>query len=367
MRIEAAVLYEVKRPLAVQVVEQDPPKANEVRLKVKACGVCHSDLHYITGDSPMVLPGVLGHEVAGEVVEVGPNVSSVEVGDHVIGSFLPNCGFCRYCTAGLPNLCETYRAIRGPLLDGTTRLHTTDGRDLMVMGKLGGFAEYVVAPEVGVVPVRKDMPLEPASLIACAVTTGICAVTNRAKVEAGSSVAVIGIGGVGLSVIQGARLVGAGKIIAIDVLDNKLEWARQFGATDTINASREDPVEKAKELTDGEGVNYSFEAIGNPKTCRQALEMLASRGVAVMVGLTPQGVDVSFDGRAFFFGERTFMGTLHGAARPRIDYPKIVDLYMNGRIKLDEMISRRWRLEQINEAFDALARGEVARSIVVFD
>lgn len=367
MKIKAAVLYKVKTPLVLEEIEQDPPKAHEVRVKVKACGVCHSDLHYITGDSPMILPGVLGHEVAGVVTEVGPNVTLVKEGDHVIGSFLPNCGFCRYCTAGMPHLCETYRAIRGPLLDGTTRLHNKKGQDLMVMGKLGGFAEYMVVPETGIVPIRKDMPLEPASLIACAVTTGICAVTNRARVEAGSDVAVIGTGGVGLSVVQGAKLVGASKVIAVDILDNKLEWARQFGATHTINATREDTVKRVMEITGGEGVNYSFEAIGNPRTCRQALDMLASHGVAVMVGLPPQNVDLSFDGRAFFFRERAFIGTIHGSARPRVDFPKIVDYYMNGQIKLDEMISRRWKLEEINEAFAALEKGEVARGIVVFD
>ena len=367
MRVKAAVIYETNKPLVVEEIEQDAPKAHEVRVKIKACGVCHSDLHYITGDSPMGLPGILGHEVAGVVTEVGPNVSLLEVGDHVIGSFLPNCGFCRYCTAGMPHLCETYRTVRGPLLDGTARVHTLDGQDLMVMGKLGGFAEYMVAPETGVVPIRKDMPLEQASLIACAVTTGICAVTNRAKVEAGSDVAVIGTGGVGLSAIQGAKLVGASKIIAIDILDNKLEYARQFGATHTINATREDSVEKVMELTGGEGVNYSFEAIGNPMTCRQSLDMLASHGVAVMVGLPPQNVDLSFDGRSFFFRERAFIGTIHGSAQPRVDFPRIVDYYMNGQIKLDEMVSARWGLDQINEAFEALEKGEVARGIIVFD
>jgi Zn-dependent alcohol dehydrogenase len=367
MKVKAAVLYEVKKPLVIEEIEQDPPKAHEVRIKVKACGVCHSDLHYITGDSPMILPGILGHEVAGVVTEVGPNVTRMKAGDHVIGSFLPNCGFCRYCSAGMPHLCETYRTIRGPLLDGTSRNHNRAGKDLMVMGKLGGFAEQMVAPETGLVPIRKDMPLEPASLIACAVTTGICAVTNRARVEAGSDVAVIGAGGVGLSVIMGAKLVGASKIIAIDILDNKLAWARQFGATHTVNAAREDTVKRVQEMTGGEGVNYSFEAIGNPKTCRQALDMLASHGVAVMVGLPPAGVDLSFEGRAFFFRERAFIGTIHGSARPVVDFPRIVEYYMNKQIKLDEMISKRWRLEQINQAFESLAKGEVARSIIVFD
>ncbi|MDP3062882.1 MAG: Zn-dependent alcohol dehydrogenase [Chloroflexota bacterium] len=364
--MKAAVLYKAGTPLVIEDLKQDSPKAKEVKVKVRCVGVCHSDLHYMKGDAVLPLPVVLGHEMSGVVTEVGPNVTEHKIGDHVIGNFRPSCGACRYCAGGMPYMCERYYALRGPLTDGTTRLHK-DGKDVWVMGMMGAFAEYCVVPESGAIPMPKEMPFGPACLIGCAVTTGVGAVVNRAKVRPGASVVVIGIGGVGLNVVQGARLVSATRIIAVDILDNKLEMARQFGATHTINASKEDVVKRVKELTEGLGSDYAFEVIGNPKALRQAFDCLRPSGTAVMVGAPPIGSEVTVEARPFMFAEKILMGTWYGSSRPRIDFPRMVDLYMTKKLKIDELISRTYKLEQINEAFAALERGEVARSIITFD
>jgi len=304
--------------------------------------------------------------MSGVVTEVGANVTELKVGDHVIGNFRPGCGVCRYCVGGMPYMCERYYALRGPLTDGTTRLHK-GSQDVWVMGMMGAFAEYCVVPESGAIPMPDNMPFGPACLIGCAVTTGVGAVVNRAKVQPGASVVVIGIGGVGLNVVQGARLVSATKIIAVDILDNKLEMARQFGATHTINAKNEDAVKRVKELTEGLGSDYAFEVIGNPKALRQAFDCVRPGGTAVMVGAPPVGSEVTVEARPFMFAEKILMGTWYGSSKPRIDFPRMVDLYMTKKLKVDELISRTYKLEQINEAFAALERGEVARSIITFD
>ncbi len=364
--MKAAVLYKAGTPLVIEDLKQDAPKTREVKVKVKAVGVCHSDLHYIKGDAVLPLPVVLGHEMSGIVTEIGPGVTEVKVGDHVIGNFRPGCGVCRYCIGGMPYMCERYYSLRGPLTDGTTRLHK-NGTDVWVMGMMGAFAESVVSPESGVVPMRNDMPFGPACLVGCAVTTGVGAVSNRARVPLGASVVVFGCGGVGLNVIQGARMVGAGKIIAVDVLDNKLQFAKQFGATHTINAKNEDPIKRAKELCDGLGADFAFEVIGNPKVLRQAFDCIRPGGSAVMVGAPPVNSEVTVEARPFMFAEKILMGTWYGSSKPRIDFPRLVDLYMNGKLMIDQLISRTYKLEQINEAFAALERGEVARSIITFD
>jgi S-(hydroxymethyl)glutathione dehydrogenase/alcohol dehydrogenase len=326
--------------------------------------VCHSDYHVIKGEWKYGLPMILGHEAAGVVESIGRDVTGVKPGDHAVLSFRPACGVCRFCAMGRSVLCEGRTGDRFKMFDGTARVHR-NGEDLLVLGRVGSFAEQVVVPAEQVVPVSADVPMEVLALIGCAVTTGVGAVINAAKVEPGSTVAVIGCGGVGLNVIQGATLVSAGRIIAVDLLENKLAYARQFGATDTVNASNGDPVEQVRELTGG-GVDYAFEVIGNGKTVEQAIEMTRVAGMACIVGMAPQESRASFDPLLFVNKETRLIGTWYGSARPRIDFPRMIELVQQGKLKVEELISRRYRLDQINEGFDRLGRGEVARGVIVF-
>jgi S-(hydroxymethyl)glutathione dehydrogenase / alcohol dehydrogenase len=362
--MKAAVLEEYQQPLRIQDVSIDPPRSSEVLVRIGATGVCHSDYHVIKGEWQYGLPIILGHEAAGVIEAIGPNVSGVQPGDHVVLSFRPACGVCRLCALGRSVLCEGRTGDRFKMHDGSARVHR-DGQELAVLGRVGSFAEQVVVPAEQVVPVRKDVSMEVLALIGCAVTTGVGAVVNAAKVEPGSSVAVIGCGGVGLNVIQGAALVNASRIIAVDLLDNKLEYARQFGATDTINARNGDAVEQVRELTGG-GADYAFEVIGNGKTVEQAIEMTRTAGTACIVGMAPQGSRSSFDPLLFVTRETKLIGTWYGSARPRIDFPRMVELTLAGKLKVQELISRRYSLDQINEGFDRLGRGEVARGVIVF-
>src|SRR5438876_2333798 len=284
--MKAAVLNDFGQPLNLEDVELDPPRTGEVQLRIGATGVCHSDYHVIKGEWKYDLPMILGHEAAGVVEVVGPNVSGVKPGDHAVLSFRPACGACRLCAMGRSVLCEGRTGDRFKMHDGTARVHR-NGQELSVLGRVGSFAERVVVPAEQVVTVRPDVSMEVLALIGCAVTTGVGAVINAAKVEPGSTVAVIGCGGVGLNVIQGAALVNAGRIIAIDVLDNKLEFAREFGATDAINASHSDAVEQVRPPTVG-GVDYAFEVIGNSRTVEQAIEMTRVAGTACNVGMVAQ-------------------------------------------------------------------------------
>jgi S-(hydroxymethyl)glutathione dehydrogenase/alcohol dehydrogenase len=335
-----------------------------VQLRIGATGVCHSDYHVIKGEWQYGLPIILGHEAAGVVEAVGPNVSGVHQGDHAVLSFRPACGVCRLCALGRTVLCEGRTGDRFKMHDGTARVHR-NGEELSVLARVGSFAEQVVVPAEQVVPVRKDISMEVLALIGCAVTTGVGAVVNAARVEPGSTVAVIGCGGVGLNVIQGAALVNASRIIAVDLLDNKLEYARQFGATDTVNGRNGDAVEQVRELTGG-GVDYAFEVIGNGKTVEQAIQMTRTAGTACIVGMAPQGSSSSFDPLLFVTRETKLIGTWYGSARPRIDFPRMVELTLAGKLKVQELISRRYTLDQINEGFERLGRGEVARGVIVF-
>ncbi len=309
-----------------------------------AAGVCHSDLHFIDGLLPHPAPAVLGHEGAGVVEAVGDDVTYVQPGDHVILSFIPSCGACAYCIAGRPNLCTAGNraAARGTLMDGTTRLRKGE-EEVYHMTCTACFAERTVVPESGLVKIREDMPLDRAALIGCAV-------------------AVIGCGGVGLNVIQGASLSGAARIIAVDVSDFKLELAQQFGATHTVNAAADEPVAAIRQLSPG-GADYAFEVIGRPETMRQAYDATRRGGTTVVVGMAPADAEVSVPAISLI-QEKILTGSSYGGARPRIDMPKLVDLYMAGKLKLDELISRRYPLEGINEAFQALRDGEVARSVM---
>jgi Zn-dependent alcohol dehydrogenase len=329
-----------------------------------ATGLCHSDLHYLEGHRDGPYPMVMGHEGAGIVEAVGPGVTEVGVGDHVVLSFRPNCGRCAHCLRGEPVICDGHSGPRQMMHDGTARA-SLRGEPLYVFTRLGTFAEAVVCPAEQAIPIRRDVPWDVAALIGCSVTTGVCAVTNAAGVRPGDSVAVIGCGGVGLNVVQGASLVSAGQIIAVDTLENKLAYARSFGATHTVDASHEDVVAAVRDLSGG-GVDYAFEVIGLTTTIEQAVECIRPGGKAVVVGMTPLGAQVRIAAYPLVFQQKTLMGTSYGNAHPRRDIPRIADLYKAGRLPLDALVSRRYPLSAINEGFGALKRGEVARSVVAF-
>ena len=367
MKATAAVLFEAGKRFEIREVDVAAPRAGEVLVRMAAGGVCHSDLHVMTGHLSAPLPAILGHEGAGVVAEVGPGVTAVAVGDHVIPLWRVSCGECEYCTGGRPALCAAGLEVRrtGRLLDGTSRF-TADGAEIKHFNGVSTFSAYSVIPERAVLKIPRDLPLDRAALLGCAVITGVGAVFNCAKVHPGSSVAVIGTGGVGLNVVQGAALAGAEKIVAVDLLDRKLDFARQFGATHTVNASAGDPVAAVRELTAGRGVDYAFEVIGLPKTMRQAYDCLAKRGLAVVVGVSPFTAEVSVPVMSLVFEERRLTGSIYGSARPRHDIPKLIDLYRAGKLKLDELVTRSYPFKQINEAYEALERGEVARSVVLF-
>jgi len=364
MKVKAAVLYEPQTPLVVETLDLDDPKEGEVLVRLVSAGVCHSDYHVMKGEWKSPLPMVLGHEAAGVVEKVGPGVNMSKPGDHVILNFRPNCGWCRYCTVGRPVLCNGADTARWTLFDGTVRLHKGN-QDIYHFARTASFAEYVVVPQSGAVPVRDDMPLDKACLVGCSVMTGVGSVINTAKVVPGSSVMVIGCGGVGLNVIQGAVLAGAGRIIAVDVLENKLAYAQQFGATDIVDASHGDTVARVRDLTDG-GVDYAFEAIGNSRTILQAYESTRPGGVTTVVGMAPEDDEVSINALSLPRTEKVIMGSWYGSARPWVDLPKMVDLYLSGKIQVDSLISRTYPLDEINTAYDALGKGEVARSILLY-
>lgn len=363
--MKAAVLYKANEPLQVVDVQQEGPRAGEARVKVKATGICHSDWHIMNGDWPLPLPMVLGHEAAGIVHEVGAGVASVKPGDHIIFSFRTHCGRCLYCSTGRSILCDGHQSVRWTLLDGTCRIKR-QGQDIFQMARIGTFSESVVCPAEMLVPIHRDMPWPQAALVGCCVPTGVGAVTRCAEVEAGASMVVIGCGGVGLNVVQGGRLAGAGKIIACDLLDNKLAYAKEFGATHTINAKAENVVERVRELTGGRGADYAFDAIGSEATTLQILDAIRPGGTAVIVGMAAMSARAPITPYAMALQEKTLKGTLYGTVRPNLDFPRLVDLYLDGRLKLDQLVSRTYKLEEINEGFAALRTGQVARGVIVF-
>ena len=354
--MKAAVLREAKQPLVIEEVGIEEPGPGQLLVKIAASGVCHSDLHFIDGLWPAPTPVILGHEAAGVVERVGEGVTYVEAGDHVVLLFIPFCGSCRDCTTGRPNLCAQGRSATATLRIGD--------KVVPPFMSMSSFAEYAVVQEGGVVKIRKDASLEGAALVGCGVMTGVGAAINTAKVKPGSICAVIGTGGVGLNVIQGCVLAGAERIIAIDINPNKLEMAREFGATDFVDASKENPVAKVLELTGG-GADYAFEVIGLPEAITQAFDMVRRGGEAIVVGMAPMGSEVTISAPAFL-AEKVLRGCVYGSTRPRYDMPLLIDLYMAGKLKLDELVSRTYPLEGINDAFTALKNGEVARSVIVF-
>ena len=359
--MKAAVLYEVNTPLVVEDVELEDPKQGEVLVKVAAAGVCHSDLSFMEGRWKIAIPLVMGHEGAGIVEKVGEGVSSVQPGDHVIFSWVASCGVCRNCSRGKPYLCSNTPL--STMKDGTSRFKKGDVQLFHQTG-ISSFSEYTVVHETSIVKIREDMPLDKAALVSCGVLTGVSAVVNAAKVELGSSVAVFGCGGVGLNVIQGAKMVGATKIIAVDRLDSKLEMAKEFGATHVVNATTEDAVARIKEIT-GSGADYAFEVVGMPEVVAQAFDSTDAAGTTVMVGMPPLRAPLTINTLGLFLG-KTLKGAYFGSAHFRTEMPALVDLYMEGRLKLDELITCTYPLAEINDAFEAMKRGEVARSIIKF-
>jgi Zn-dependent alcohol dehydrogenase len=364
--MKAAVLYEPRLPFRVEDVELAPPGPGEARVRVAAAGVCHSDWHFATGEMQTPLPVVLGHEGAGVVEEVGPGVARVRPGDEVVLLWRAGCGHCEYCSRGRPALCGSNRRMRasGGLLDGTSRLHGPSGEIKHFLG-VSCFAEQTVVPETSLLPISDRVPLEIAAIVGCAVMTGVGAVVNTAGVEPGSSVLVIGAGGVGLSAVMGAHLAGASPIIVADVVGSKLELASELGATDLVQAGEQDPVEAARTLTRGEGVDYAFEAIGRRETLEQAIGALRRGGTAVAVGLPGTQVAAAVNVVDLVTSEKTLKGSLYGSTRHFADIPRLFDLYRRGRLPLDRLLSRRYRLDQINEAYQALLAGEVARAVLL--
>jgi NDMA-dependent alcohol dehydrogenase len=363
--MKAAVLYDYNTPLVIEEVDLDPPKPGEVLVKTGAAGICRSDYHFMKGEATTMLPVVLGHEGAGVVQAVGEGVTRVKPGDHVILSFVPNCGLCFFCTTGRANLCEKHAATSGTLFDGTTRIHK-GGQDISPFGKVACFAESTVVPETGCIPAPQALPLDRAALIGCCVTTGVGAAIFNAEVEPGSTVAVVGCGGVGLNVLQGAGLLNASKIIAVDIREGQLEFAMKFGATHTVNASHQDPVARVKEITDGRGADYTFEVYGSAETVETAYAMARKGGTVVVVGIAPVGDKADIDAVSLVREEKVLKGSYYGSARCHVDMPKIVDMYMSGRLNLDDLITRRYSLDQINEAYEDLDKGEIGRGVIVF-
>ncbi len=364
--MKAAVLREAGAPLEIEELEIAPPGPNEVRVRLVASGICHSDYSVAHGILRSPTPVVLGHEGAGVIEEVGPGVDGLAPGDHIVAALTPSCGECVMCKEGRPYLCaEMMKASAGStLLDGTTRLKNGDENVHQLMA-LGTFAEQMVIPAGSAVKVSHNAPLDTVCLVGCGVTTGVGAAVNTAQVESGSSVAVIGCGGVGLSIVQGARLQGAGIIIAVDPVDTKRELALSMGATHAIDPFNEDLVEVVRSLT-GKGVHYAFEALGRQDTIGQCWQIIRPSGQAVIVGMTSMRdkLEVPVAG---FFAEREFRGSVYGSATPHRDIPKFVALYQSGELMLDEMITKRIRLEDVNTALEEMGRGEGARSVIMYE
>lgn len=369
MKTRAAVAFEAKKPLEIVELDLEGPKAGEVLVEIMATGICHTDAYTLDGlDSEGLFPSVLGHEGAGIVREVGPSVSSVKPGDHVIPLYTPECRQCKSCLSGKTNLCTAIRATQGKGLmpDGTSRFSYKGETIYHYMG-CSTFSNFTVLPEIAVAKIREDAPFDKSCYIGCGVTTGIGAVTNTAKVQAGDNVVVFGLGGIGLNVLQAARMVGANKIIGVDINNDKEAWGRKFGMTDFVNPNdlKGDVVDELVKLTDG-GADFTFDCTGNTIVMRQALEAChRGWGVSVVIGVAEAGKEIATRPFQLVTG-RVWKGTAFGGAKGRTDVPKIVDWYMNGKIEIDPMITHTLALEDINKAFDLMHAGKSIRSVVVY-
>ena len=357
--MKAAVLHEVGES-KIEVrddVSSIPTPAHSVKVKIHATGVCHSDLHAIDGTVPQMLPAILGHEGAGEVIEVGSLVEDLAIGDHVIVNWLPSCGKCRYCLNSQPYLCMVYT-----LKSFTEHNFLAGDTPAFGMAGTGTFAEEVVLPRPGVVKIPNDVPYDVASLIGCGIMTGVGAAINTAKVTPGSKVLVIGCGGVGISVIQGARIAGAAEIVAVDMLDKKLEWAKQFGATHAVTPDGLSAL--MGELTEWTGFDYVFDVVGRAATIRQGYDNTARGGKLTIVGVGPATEQVTFSPFELLFSDKTILGSVYGGGHPERDFPRLIALWKAGRLDLEGMITRRISIEEINDAFDAMKAGEVIRQVI---
>jgi S-(hydroxymethyl)glutathione dehydrogenase / alcohol dehydrogenase len=367
MKFRAAVLNAVNQPITIETLEMAALAPTDVLVRIHASGLCHTDLEVIQGSLAYPLPIVLGHEGAGVVEAVGSEVGQVKPGDHVICSWNPHCGHCFYCERDLPILCEPFsrNQPRGFLLDGKSRM-SRGGSIVYHYSVTSTHAQYTVVPESGAIRVPAEIPFDRACIIGCGVMTGVGAAVRKAKVAPGSNVVVIGCGAVGLNVLQGAKLVGAGQIIAVDVGRGRLDRAMQFGATHVVDATQDDVVEQVKALTQGRGADYVFESAGRAEAFRLAVEAVRPGGQVVWLGKVNIDEQVSFRWGSLM-GERRIVRSSYGDARPRRDFPWIVHEYLQGRLKLDELITRRIKLEEINDGFASLARGEGIRTVIVFD
>ncbi|WP_020423728.1 Zn-dependent alcohol dehydrogenase [Cupriavidus sp. WS] len=359
--MKAAVMHQPRTPLVIEDVAIGKPGPREVLLRTAAVGVCHSDLHFLDGAYPFPTPVVLGHEAAGIVEQVGSEVRTVKPGDHVITCLSAYCGHCEHCLTGHLSLCVEPDTKRR---EGEEPRLLARGAPMNQFLNLSAFAEQMLVHEHALVAIRPEMPLDRAALIGCAVTTGVGAVVHTARVQPGETVAVIGCGGIGLATINGAAIAGAGRIIAIDRVPGKLALAKQFGATDVVDAADADVVDAVRALTRG-GVHHAFEAIGLKQTAEQAFSMLRRGGTATVIGMIAPGVKIELKGTDFL-AEKRIQGSMMGSNRFPVDMPRLVDFYLSGKLKLDQLISRRMPLENINDAFDELRRGELARSVILF-
>lgn len=369
MRTRAAVIYGLNTRFDVKEVELADPAAGEVLVHLVASGVCHSDMHHITGDQIAQLPMIFGHEGAGVVEKVGSAVTHVKPGDHVVMSYIPACGTCRWCTDGQTNLCDLgAHIVQGPQLDGTHRFHDDDGTPLGQFCLVSTYSEWTVVPGHSVVKVEPHYPLERACLVACGVTTGVGTAIYRGSVRPGDDVMVFGVGGIGMNIVQGAKVAGAKRIIACDVNDWKLEQAKKFGATHTVNPNVMDPVEFANELTWGTGVDRSFEAVATPETIGAAVRAVRKGGVATVVGLTRHDqAEIPINPSDFVLWQKTLTGSLNGGCNPRNDIPAMLRLWDTGQINLDGLVTKEYRLEEINEAYDDLLSGKNIRGVIRYE
>ena len=366
MQMQAAILTGPNTPFRIETVTLDPPQAGEVLVKIAASGVCRSDWRVAIGTAPKPMPIIAGHEGAGLVEAVGPDVTRVQVGDHVALCWAPSCGDCFYCCNDKPNLCDSYRHLlaSGLQADGGSRIHWR-GQPVHILAGLGSFAEYAVVRQESCLPVRRDLPLELVALVGCAVATGVGAAMFTADVRPGQSVAVFGAGGIGLNIIQGAKLCGAYPVIAVDINERKMEIARQFGATHCL-FSDESSLAKIRALTAGRGADFAFEALGLPSLQERAFEALRPGGVLTLVGTAPDDSSTNLPGAIITRMERVIRGSFYGSVNPPRDIPMLLDLYASGRLKLEELITRTYRLQQINEAYADMLSGALARGIIVF-
>ncbi len=366
MQMQAAMLTEAHSPFKIETIDIDPPKAGEVLVKMAAAGICHSDWHLVAGKAPFPAPIILGHEGSGIIEAVGAGVKRVKPGDHVTLSWKACCGECFYCQQDQPAICDAHAAEinAGLMSDGTARMRWR-GERVYILGGLGTFAEYAVVRQESVVPIRKDVPLAVAALVGCAVSTGVGAAIYTAEVRPGQSVAVFGAGGVGLNIIQGAALCGADPIIAVDANSNKMEIARDFGATHCL-MSDDSVVAEIQKLSEGRGADHCFESVGIPALQETAIAAVRPGGIVTLVGITPQDAGTTILGQVITVSERKIRGSAYGSVNPTRDFHLFLDLYQAGKLKLEELVTQRYRLDEINEAYASMLTGGVARGVIVF-